>query len=189
MPNMDTQSFHQIICQECRELFLQKHKDYGAAWRVLRLASLTDQLLIKALRIRSIEEKGTQRVADSIEAEWMGILNYCAISLMQMVLPAYQFQATEAEILEEATLAHLHKQQTDKAFNLLLNKNHDYGEAWRSMRPSSFTDQVLMKLYRIKQIEDNHYQTGVSESVESIYVDIINYAVFALYKIRNSNTD
>lgn len=182
---MGTQTFHHKITEESRTLFLNKHRDYGAAWRVLRPSSLTDQILIKTLRIRSIEEKGAQKVADSVEGEWMGILNYCAITLMQLEFPPYAFENTSKEALDETTLGALHKKQTDRAFELLLNKNHDYGEAWRAMRPSSFTDQVLMKLFRIKQIENNDYQTDVSEAVDSIYVDIINYAVFALYKIRN----
>lgn len=162
---------------QCRELFEKKTRDYGTAWRILRTPSLTDQIYIKAARIRSIEDKGVQKVADDIRGEYVGMINYCIMALIQLEMPE---NAPSDLALEEALKAY--DQQRDLTRSLLLDKNHDYGEAWRDMRVCSFTDLILMKLLRIKQIEDNAGKTLVSEGVDAGYRDIINYSVFALIK-------
>lgn len=152
--------------------------DYGTAWRILRLPSITDQIFIKAQRIRSIQEKGTQKVPDDVTAEFVGIVNYCVIALMQMELAA----ETELELSAEQVAAR-YDAHIAQNIELLLNKNHDYGEAWRDMRITSITDIILMKLYRTKQIEDNQGRTLISEGVVANYRDMINYAVFVLIKL------
>jgi hypothetical protein len=177
LENNTTSEYKQVI-KTCKDIFIKKTKDYGTAWRILRLTSITDQIYIKAQRIRSIQEKGTQLVADDINGEFIGIINYCIIALIQLELSdadPMELPSTEVEALYEK-----HYQAT---FNLLLAKNHDYGEAWREMRVSSITDIVLMKLFRVKQIEDNKGQTIISEGVGANYQDMINYAVFALIKL------
>jgi hypothetical protein len=177
LKNNTTEEYKAVI-KVCKELFLKKTKDYGTAWRILRLSSITDQIYIKAQRIRSIQEKGTQLVADDINGEFIGIINYCIIALMQLDLTETDLMEIPFEEVE--TLYEKHYQET---FNLLLAKNHDYGEAWREMRVSSITDIVLMKLFRVKQIEDNQGKTIVSEGVGANYQDMINYSVFALIKL------
>lgn len=167
----------------CRELFLKKTADYGTAWRILRPSSITDQLYIKALRIRSIEEKGVQKVEDPVEAEFIGLVNYCVLALIQLSLPP------EAPLdLPPAQVQILYDRQIEENVHLLLAKNHDYGEAWRLMRVSSMTDLILQKLLRIKQIENNAGHTLVSEGLEANYRDIINYAVFALIRLGSEAT-
>lgn len=165
------------VIQQCRALFIAKTKDYGTAWRILRPRSVTDQLYIKALRIRSIEEKGEQKVSDPIASEFIGLVNYSILALIQLELPA---EAPMELSVNEATL--LYDAQVAENLRLLQAKNHDYGEAWRYMRVSSMTDLILQKLLRIKQIEDNNGSTSVSEGLDANYRDIINYAVFALIK-------
>ena len=177
LKNNTTEEYKAVI-KVCKELFLKKTKDYGTAWRILRLSSITDQIYIKAQRIRSIQEKGTPLVADDINGEFIGIINYCIIALMQLDLTETDLMEIPFEEVE--TLYEKHYQET---FNLLLAKNHDYGEAWREMRVSSITDIVLMKLFRVKQIEDNQGKTIVSEGVGANYQDMINYSVFALIKL------
>lgn len=167
------------ILQECRQLFAAKARDYGTAWRVLRPASLTDQLFIKARRIRSIEEKGEQKVADSIEGDYIGLINYSIMSLIQLELPS----DAPLELPQEEALS-LYDRHAGHTRELLAAKNHDYGEAWRDMRISSMTDLILMKLLRIKQIEDNQGLAFVSEGLPANYQDIINYAIFALIKLK-----
>ena len=165
----------------CRDLFIKKTADYGTAWRILRPSSITDQLYIKALRIRSIEEKGFQKVADPVEGEFVGLVNYSVLALIQMSLPEdapLELAATE--------VAQLFDQHIGENIRLLQAKNHDYDEAWRVMRISSMTDLILQKLLRIKQIEDNSGLTQVSEGLEANYRDIINYAVFALIRLSES---
>lgn len=162
----------------CRELFLKKTADYGTAWRILRPASITDQLYIKALRIRSIEQKGAQQVADSVESEFVGLVNYSVLALIQLGL-----DADEPLELHPDRVRQLYDFQIEENIRLLSAKNHDYDEAWRLMRVSSMTDLILQKLLRIKQIEDNAGQTQVSEGLEGNYRDIINYAVFALIRL------
>ncbi len=164
----------------CQDLFLKKMKDYGTAWRNLRPTSLTDQIFIKAQRIKSIEEKGTQKVVDDITGEYIGIINYCVISLIQLELA--NDARLELPYNEVETLYTKYVQQTKQ---LMEDKNHDYGEAWRDMRMSSLTDLILMKIFRVKQIEDNKGETLVSEGVDANYMDMLNYAVFALIKLQN----
>ena len=154
--------------------------DYGTAWRILRLPSITDQIFIKAQRIRSIQEKGVQKIAEDITSEFVGIINYCVIALMQMDLAGAGETQLEIPAPQVAASYNAH---IEKNIELLLAKNHDYGEAWRDMRVSSITDIILMKLYRTKQIEDNQGHTLISEGVEANYRDMINYAVFALIKL------
>jgi hypothetical protein len=161
-------------------LFDKKNKDYGTSWRILRLPSLTDQIFIKAQRIRSIQEKGAQKIEDGIEGEFIGIINYCIIALIQKSLEGsdqMEFEATE--------LGRIYDEQVEITLELLRNKNHDYGEAWRDMRISSMTDLILMKIFRTKQIENNDGKTLVSEGVEANYQDMLNYAVFCLITLKN----
>jgi hypothetical protein len=166
----------------CRSLFEKKTRDYGTAWRILRLPSITDQIFIKAQRIRSIQEKGTQKVEDPIRDEFIGIINYCIIALMQIRL-----SGSENLELTFEELKPVYDEAVNETFDLLQNKNHDYGEAWREMRVTSITDIILMKLLRVKQIEDNKGQTLVSEGVKANYQDMINYSVFAMILMQKSN--
>lgn len=173
-----TEKEYNSIIVICKQLFEKKNKDYGTSWRILRLPSITDQIFIKAQRIRSIQEKGTQKVEDNIASEFIGIINYCVMALIQMELPP------DAPLeINYKELSALYDKNIEKTFKLLMNKNHDYGEAWRDMRVSSMTDIILMKLFRIKQIEDNQGLTVVSEGIDANYHDIINYAVFCLIKM------
>ncbi len=175
---MDTnRQFEQIIAT-CRDLFAKKLKDYGAAWRIMRPTSVTDQIFIKANRIRSIETKGETMVDEGIRSEFIGIVNYGIIALIQLELG----YAEADDMSPEVALAKYDEYAT-KALNLMKAKNHDYDEAWRSMRISSYTDLILMKIYRTKQIESNEGQTLVSEGVDANYMDMINYSVFGLIKI------
>jgi hypothetical protein len=153
--------------------------DYGTAWRVLRLPSITDQIYIKAQRIRSIQEKGMQKVEDPIKDEFIGIINYCIIALIQL-----QLKESEKMDLSFKELEPLYDAAAEETFHLLQNKNHDYGEAWREMRISSITDIILMKLLRVKQIEDNKGKTLASEGIQANYQDMINYAVFCMIKLQ-----
>jgi len=166
---------------KAREIFYKKSKDYGTAWRILRPSSLTDQLFIKASRIRSIEEKGSQRVNESIEVEFIALINYSIMALIQLESP---FHFGEEDI-ELEKLMQLYDKHITETRTLMLDKNHDYGEAWRDMRVSSMTDLILMKLLRIKQIEDNDGKTLISEGLDANYQDILNYSAFALIKISN----
>ena len=164
---------------QCRSLFLNKTKDYGTAWRILRLPSITDQIFIKAQRIRSIQDKGEQKIQEDISSEFVGIINYSVIALMQMELS----DSSQMEIPFD-TVSGLYDKHIRETLELLLQKNHDYGEAWRSMRVTSITDIILMKLLRVKQIEDHAGKTLVSEGVEANYRDMINYAVFCLIHLN-----
>ena len=164
---------------ECRDLFEKKMKDYGSAWRILRTSSLTDQIYIKANRIRSIEQKGEQKIDEGIKAEFIGIVNYSVMALIQLELGI----AEGLDLKPEEAIA-LYNRHIYASKSLMQNKNHDYDEAWRNMRMSSFTDLILMKLKRTKQIEDNLGKTLISEGIEANYLDMINYAVFALIKIE-----
>ncbi len=167
------------VIEECKALFEKKTKDYGTAWRILRLPSITDQIYIKAQRIRSIQDKGTQMVGENVTSEFIGIINYCIMAIIQMELD----ENTDLEISYEE-LEPLYDKIVQETLDLLKNKNHDYGEAWREMRVSSITDIILMKLSRVKQIEDNQGATLVSEGVRANYQDMINYAVFSLIKLN-----
>ena len=167
------------VITACKDFFLKKTRDYGTAWRVLRLPSITDQIYIKAQRIRSIQEKGTQKVGDTIRDEFIGIINYCVIALIQIKLGG----SSDTE-LNEAQVGPLYEEAVKSTQCLLEDKNHDYNEAWRDMRISSITDIILMKLLRVKQIESNEGKTTVSEGVGANYQDMINYAVFAMIKLK-----
>jgi len=169
------QQYNSII-KLCRELFTKKLKDYGTAWRILRPGSITDQIYIKAQRIRSIEEKGVRMVDDDSRDEFIGIINYAIIGLIQLELGSSDEELNPGQAIE------LYNAHFDKAMKLMQAKNHDYGEAWRNMRVSSYTDLILMKIKRTKQIEDNKGETLVSEGIDANYMDMINYAVFALIK-------
>jgi hypothetical protein len=172
-----SRQFEQAIAM-CREVFINKMKDYGSSWRILRTSSLTDQIYIKANRIRSIEQKGLHRVDEGIRPEFIGIVNYSVMALIQLEL------GTEGDLeLGEKPAMELYVKHLHSARDLMENKNHDYDEAWRNMRISSYTDIILMKLMRIKQIEDKEGETLVSEGVDANYRDIINYALFALIKL------
>lgn len=174
----ETSRQYDAVVARCKDIFLKKMKDYGTAWRILRVPSITDQIFIKAQRIRSIEEKGTQRVDDGIDQEFIGIFNYAVIALIQLELGVND----ETNMLEQDVVKRF-DEQVRTAKRLMEDKNHDYGEAWRGMRTSSMTDLILMKLLRIKQIEDNRGQTLISEGIAANYHDIINYAVFAMIKL------
>jgi hypothetical protein len=163
------------VISACKDVFLKKAKDYGTAWRVLRTISIVDQIFIKAQRIRTIQQKKEQKIADDITAEFKGIINYAVIGLIQLELPA-----VEPEEMPVDKVAALYDKYIHIAKNLMLDKNHDYGEAWRSMSQESFVDLVLMKLQRIRQILANEGKTIMSEGIDANYLDIINYAVFAL---------
>lgn len=165
----------QEIFEACKSLYAKKLADYGTAWRILRLPSLTDQIYIKAARIRSLQEITEQRVNESQESEFVGIINYSIMALIQLENGV----AENPDFTTEKALVEFDK-QTQRAIDLLSAKNHDYGEAWREMRVSSITDLILQKLLRVKQIEDNKGKTLISEGLDANYLDIINYAVFAL---------
>lgn len=162
----------------CLDIFEKKMTDYGSAWRVLRTSSLTDQLYIKAKRIRSIEEKGSSKVDEGILPEFIGIVNYSVMALVQLKLG----YSEDTNLPKEEAMNFYHK-YIATAKGLMENKNHDYDEAWREMRVSSLTDLILQKLLRIKQIEDNKGKTIISEGIDANYLDMINYAVFALIKM------
>ena len=168
------------VISVCKDVFVKKMHDYGVAWRILRLPSVTDQIYIKALRIRSIEEKGVHKIDEGIYSEFVGIVNYAVMAQIQLKLPSSSVEDNDISYNEIVTLYDMYVQ---KAKELLSNKNHDYGEAWRNMRISSMTDIILMKILRIKQIENLKQQTLVSEGIDANYYDILNYAVFALIKL------
>jgi hypothetical protein len=172
-------SQYDAVIARCKDLFLRKNQDYGTAWRVLRLSSLTDQIYIKASRVRNIEEQGTMKVSDGVEDEYVGMINYSLMALIQHALAGDERQDIP---LEE--LAPMYDRFVAETRQLFRDKNHDYGEIWRDMRISSYTDLILMKLLRIKQIEDNRGQLLVSEGVDANYMDIINYCVFALIRLE-----
>lgn len=165
--------------QSCRDIFIKKTRDYGTAWRVLRTISIADQIFIKAQRIRTIQEKGTQRVGDDIAGEFKGMVNYAVIGLIQLDL-----QNSAVEDLPVATVEKLYAEKIAFAKATMQDKNHDYGEAWRDMSQESFADLILMKLLRIRQILANEGKTLISEGIDANYVDIINYSLFALILIE-----
>ena len=173
----DTRQQFEHVISMCRDLFAKKLHDYGAAWRIMRPVSVTDQIFIKANRIRSIEIKGVTMVDEGIRPEFIGIVNYGIIALIQLDL-GY----AEKDDLSEQDALDLYDRYAKKAFDLMMAKNHDYDEAWRSMRISSYTDLILMKIYRTKQIEGHNGTTLVSEGIDANYLDMINYAVFGLIK-------
>tara|TARA_B100000900_G_scaffold85578_2_gene69296 strand:+ start:6093 stop:6632 length:540 start_codon:yes stop_codon:yes gene_type:complete len=168
------------IIAKCKQIFAKKMKDYGTAWRILRISSLTDQIFIKAQRIRSIESKGSSKIDEGIYNEFVGIVNYSIIGLIQLQIGV----SDDSEEMDYSEVINMFDNQVNTAKNLMLDKNHDYGEAWRNMRVSSLTDLILQKLLRVKQIEDNNGSTLISEGVDANYLDMLNYAVFALIKIN-----
>lgn len=170
-----TNTQYDDVIEGCSSIFFKKNKDYGTAWRVLRTISIVDQIYIKALRIRTIQEKKIQKVADDVAGEFKGIINYAVIGLIQLELPA-----DAPEDMDAATVEQLYKKHVETAKMLMQDKNHDYGEAWRNMSQQSFVDLILMKLQRIRQILNNDGKTIISEGIDANYNDIINYAVFAL---------
>ncbi len=172
------QQFEHVIAQ-CRDLFAKKLKDYGASWRILRPQSVTDQILIKAKRIRSIEEKGVSLIDEGIVPEFIGIVNYGIIGLIQLEL-----DFSDSVDLNETEVLALYDKHMTTTKELMYAKNHDYDEAWRSMRVSSYTDLILTKIYRTKQIEENKGLTIVSEGVDANYMDMINYSLFGLIKLE-----
>ena len=175
----DTEEQFKLIMAKCRDTFSKKLHDYGCAWRIMRPISVTDQILIKANRIRSLEVKGVSLVGEGIYPEFMAIVNYCIIGLIQL-----EFGYAEREdMTDEGALANYDK-YAQKALELMLRKNHDYDEAWRAMRVSSYTDLIVMKIYRTKQIEGNGGKTLVSEGIDANYMDMINYSVFGLIKLE-----
>lgn len=166
------------VIGKCIDVFSKKTHDYGTAWRILRTSSLTDQIFIKAQRIRTLEETGISKVGEGIEPEFIGIINYSLMAIIQMKLK----DSSELE-LDPVKATEMFRQEAAQAKALMEKKNHDYGEAWRDMRVSSFTDLILMKLLRVKQIEDNKGVTIMSEGIDANYFDMVNYAIFALIKM------
>jgi len=185
---LETQSItvteYALIIQHCRNIFLKKTRDYGTAWRILRPTSVTDQIYIKALRIRTIEQTLENKVGEGIIPEFIGIINYSIIGILQLDLVSEK----NMELTEQIGSI-LYDQVVAETLELMQAKNHDYGEAWRDMRVSSITDLILMKLLRVKQIEDNQGQTLISEGIRANYQDILNYAVFALIKLNHARED
>ncbi|WP_462266663.1 DUF1599 domain-containing protein [Mucilaginibacter sp.] len=174
----NTAAEYDAVIEVCKNLFIKKTRDYGTAWRILRLSSITDQIFIKAQRIRTLEEKKVSMVGDDVTGEYIGIVNYCLIAMMQLECGP----DTPVELSPEH-VSRLFDHYANDTRNLMFAKNHDYGEAWRDMRISSLTDLILMKLLRVKQIEDNAGQTLASEGVQANYQDMLNYSVFALIKL------
>jgi hypothetical protein len=168
------------IINHCRDIFIKKTKDYGTAWRILRPSSLTDQLFIKAQRIRTLQESGENKVGENIEDEFLAIVNYCIMAIIQL-----REKSLETLDLSEDQALTLYDYYANEAYELMSKKNHDYGEAWRDMRVSSLTDLILMKILRVKQIEDNQGKTIISEGIDANYFDMLNYAVFALIHLSN----
>jgi len=179
-----TKEQYYSVIDACKSVFLKKARDYGTSWKIMRMPSITDQILIKAERIRSLQEKGQSKVGEGIEEEFMAIVNYCVIALMQLKrIRQGQLQLPEANVDLKALEAE-YEQVIQEVYAVLERKNHDYGEAWRKMRISSMTDLILMKVYRLKQIEDHAGETIASEGPEGNYTDMLNYAVFCLIKMQ-----
>jgi len=174
-----TSEQYDAVIKVCRDLFQKKMKDYGSAWRILRLPSLTDQIFIKAQRIRSLQENGVRKVDEGERSEFIGIINYSIMALIQLEKGiADQPDLSNGEALD------LFNKHISRTKSLMEDKNHDYGEAWRDMRVSSLTDLILQKLLRVKQIEDNEGKTLVSEGIDANYQDMVNYAVFAMIHLN-----
>lgn len=181
MENKDTEQQFKDVMAECRSLFAKKLHDYGASWRILRPSSLTDQLFIKAKRIRSLEIKQVSLVGEGIRPEFIALINYGIVGLIQIE----KGFADQVDITPEDALA-MYDEKAKEALDLMIKKNHDYDEAWRDMRVSSYTDFILTKTQRVKEIEDINGQTLVSEGIDSNYMDIINYSVFGAIKTKES---
>ena len=178
----NTRKEYSEVMELCRNLFQKKGRDYGTAWRILRLTSLTDQIFIKANRLRSIQLSGVQKIEDPMEGEFIGIINYSIMALIQIEKGV----VNEPDIDTEEALT-LYNRHSSEIFSLMENKNHDYGEAWRDMRIASLTDLILQKVLRVKQIENNNGETLVSEGIDANYMDMVNYAVFALIHLSKKD--
>jgi len=177
-----TEREYRRVIERCKDIFTKKNQDYGPSWRILRLPSITDQIFIKAQRIRTLQENGFAKVDEGEVSEFLGIVNYCIMALIQSeLMDERRLDFTAAQLTE------MYDNQVAKIMELLFNKNHDYAEAWRDVRVSSMTDIILMKLFRIKQIEDNAGKTLISEGVSAGYQDIVNYSVFCLIKLGLAN--
>ncbi|MCA0153647.1 DUF1599 domain-containing protein [Winogradskyella vincentii] len=179
----DTSKQYDAVIEQCRTLFKNKMSDYGSAWRILRLPSLTDQIFIKAQRIRSLQQNAVRKVDEGEASEFIGIINYCIMALIQL-----DKGVVEQPDMETSKAVDLYDEKIGITKQLMLDKNHDYGEAWRDMRVSSLTDLILQKLLRVKQIEDNAGKTIVSEGIDANYQDMINYAVFAMIHLGESKS-
>ena len=180
MINQTALEFDEVIGQ-CQEIFEKKNKDYGQSWRIMRISSIIDQIFIKANRIKTIEENGVQAINEGVVPEWMGIINYCVMGLIQ-INPAYAHKN-----LSESELFKIYSDYLLQTKNLMIQKNQDYGEIWRKMLVSTFTDMLLMRINRMHQIIENKGKTEVSEGVDSNLMDMINYAVFALIRLEEKN--
>lgn len=174
MINQTSTQYDNVIAK-CRSIFLNKSKDYGTSWRVMRLSSIADQIFIKAQRIRTIEEKGSKQIDEGVESEFMGIINYCVIGLIQLEL-----KTSDNMDIDIDQLTNLYDKHINETKTLMMQKNSDYGEAWRNMLVSTFTDMILMRLLRIRQIQQVDGKTIMSEGVDANLQDMINYSVFAL---------
>jgi hypothetical protein len=179
----NTSDQYKEVVARCMDLYVRKAKDYGTSWRVLRPISIVDQIYIKAWRIRQIQEKGIQKIEDSVESEFVGIVNYGIIALIQMAMPAGSETDLDAE-----DARNWYEREAGKVEHLMQQKNHDYGEAWRDMSQQSFVDLILVKLLRIKQILANDGKTSVSEGMDANFADIVNYGIFALIKINEQKS-
>ena len=180
MSNKTSQQYDHAL-NKCKEIFEKKTIDYGTAWRILRPQSLTDQIFIKAKRIRSIEESNENLVGESLDNEYVGIYNYCVMALIQL-----KHNTDYEQELDANQVIAWYNRVTEETKELMLKKNQDYGEAWREMRVSTFTDLILMKLLRIRQIEDNEGKTLVSEGLDANFQDMMNYAIFALIRMEET---
>lgn len=178
MINQTSQQYDQVI-QQCQTIFINKNKDYGTSWRIMRLTSIMDQIFIKAQRIRNIEESGIQKIGDDIASEFMGIINYCVMGLIQL-----QMKDSSQLDLNNGELSQLYMTQVAATKTLMEQKNHDYGEVWRAMKVSTFTDILLVRLLRIRQIDENKGATIMSEGIDANLQDMINYSVFALIRLN-----
>lgn len=180
--NMTTQQQFEQAIALCRDIFVKKMYDYGTAWRVLRIPSLTDQIYIKANRIRSLQTKGVSKVGEGIVPEFIAIVNYAIMGLIQLELGVAD--GTNKDDLHDERMAETYDKQVEAALQLMLRKNHDYDEAWRLMRVSSYVDFILTKVFRTKQIEEHEGNTLVSEGIDANYLDMLNYAIFAIIKLE-----
>ncbi|MBL4651986.1 MAG: DUF1599 domain-containing protein [Flavobacteriales bacterium] len=181
----NTSNQYDSIIENCRDIFVKKMKDYGTSWRILRLSSITDQVFIKANRVRTLQETGVSKVGEGILPEFMAMVNYSIMALIQIEIGVADVEHAE---MESSKVEVLYDKYSKLAKELMEAKNHDYGEAWRDMRISSLTDLILVKLLRIKQIEDNEGETLVSEGIDSNFYDILNYSVFALIKLEEGES-
>lgn len=174
-----TQAQYHSVIAKCRGIFARKNHDYGTSWRIMRLPSVTDTIFIKAQRIRTIEQNKSMRINEGMESEFMGIINYCIIALIQM-----EIDDDGEKTFTSDQLLQTYDREVETTFKLMMDKNQDYGEAWRDMRVSTFTDMILMRILRIRQIEDNDGKTLESEGVDANFRDILNYSVFALIRLQ-----